>query len=105
MYFDEAGIRHPIYTAEVYLPWNNTWQLLPSLPSWTYDGVQYNMTDTKIVSSNTVTGDYKLHLVGGTHFDYNTDYTDYTRAVWVLNYNGSHHYWYQDSDMYPDMGK
>ena len=63
------------------------------------------MTDTKIVSSNTVAGGYTLYLVGGMNNDPNTGVSTGTRAVWVLKYNGSHHYWYQDSHVYPDMGK
>ena len=89
---------------QIRLPWSNTWQLLPPLPGFTVDGVKYNMTDTKIVSSNTLSGAYDLYLVGGVHNDQNTHVATSTRVVWVLEYNGSHHYWYQACDLYPYMG-
>merc|ERR1712008_184835 len=51
LYLDKAGRFQPVHTVEVYLPWNNTWLELPTLPTVTYDdGSVLNITLTQILS-------------------------------------------------------
>ena len=93
---------HKTRTAEVYLPWSDTWFNLPTLPTFTYDGAQYNITDAQIFSILTEGGYYRLYLVGGMNFDITTTALLPTKHIYYLLYNGTYH-WNQNSDL--DMGK
>ena len=94
---------HKTRTAEVYLPWSDSWFNLPTLPTFTDDGAQYNITDAHIFSILTG-GLYELYLVGGMNFDIARHAVIPTKHIYVLEYNGTYH-WNQNSDLYPDMGK
>ena len=93
---------HKTRTAEVYLPWSDSWFNLPTLPTFTDDGAQYNITDAHIFSILTTGGGYKLYLVGGG--DIARGVVTLTKHIYHLEYNGTYH-WNQDSTLYPDMGK
>ena len=73
MYYDKAGILQPVHTVEVYLPWNNTWLELPTLPTFTDDGSVLDMTFTQILSLPMGSaGLSTVCLLGGEHDDLGT---------------------------------
>ena len=95
---------HQPRSAEVYIPWTNTWFNLPTLPTFTDDdGAQYNITDAHIFSIITE-GGYKLYLVGGMNYDIARQLVLPTKHIYLLEYNGTYH-WNHESALYPDMGK
>ena len=102
-YRDDAGVMHNTNTVEVYQPWSDSWRTLPTLPTLTYYGVQYNITDAHIFSLTT-SGGYSLYLVGGLHSDLTRNTVKPTKHIYILQYNGTYH-WDQDSALYPDLGK
>ena len=104
MYHDDDDVVHQPNTAEVHLPWSDTWFNLPTLPTFTYDGAQYNITDAKIFSILSTSGAYMLYLVGGMSYDSASETLLPTKHIYFLEYNGTYH-WNHESALYPDMGK
>ena len=104
MYEDGAGVVHNIRSVEVYLPWSDTWFNLPTLPTFTDDGVQYNITNAQIFNILLKNGGYKLFLVGGMDYDIEGEALMTTKHIYHLHYNGSYH-WNHNSDLFSDMGK
>ena len=101
---DEGGAGHPVPTAEVYIPWTDSWRPLPALPAWTDSEGSHNMTDTRLMFLTSPDGTLKLHLLGGSSDDWNTGGVDLTPQVWRLLWNcGSRSYsWTADYD--PALG-
>ena len=109
MYQDKAGAFKDVLSVEVYLPWNNTWLELPTLPTWTNDdGTVRNMTFTQILSLTMGSdGVSTVCLLGGEHDDLDTFVVTFTPLVWMLSYHSGNHtyYWDHTTAMRPDMGK
>ena len=92
---------HPISTAEVYLPWKDTWLELPPLPDMRPG---YRMEYTHIFSLHTDNG-LRLHLLGG-YYDQGGGETMYTRNVWRLEWSPSNSsYYWTHGALEPDMGE
>ena len=91
---------HYISSAEVYLPWKDTWLELPPLPD-IYQG--HRMEITRIFSLNTDSG-LRLHLLGG---DYGlaSGGGRYTRSVYQLQWQDSNSSYYWTDHWDPDMGE
>jgi hypothetical protein len=93
MYMDEEGAPHPVPTAEVYIPWTDSWRPLPALPAWTDSDGSNNMTDTRLMFLNGQEGLLMLHLLGGASMDWSIGIESLTPQVWRLDWNdGSHFY-------------
>ena len=103
MYKDAAGVMYNTRAVEVYQPWSDTWFKLPTLPTFTVDGTQYNITEAHIFSILTPDS-YILQLVGGVNYDINIGELLPTKHIYYLLYNGTYH-WNHDSAIVPDMGK
>ena len=55
--YSDKRLPYPINSVEMYLPWNDTWGDLPTLPNWTgADGTVHQMTNTHIMSLMTTDG-------------------------------------------------
>ena len=88
---------HTLSTAEIFLPWNNTWLLLPPLPTVPdTHGHLHRITDAHIFSISGA-GFNQLCLVGAMVYD--TDYSLVypTTDVWCLHFNttSADYDWYQ----------
>ena len=105
-YMDDKGTMHPVSSAELYIPWNNTWVPLPTLPDMTDDdGSVYHMTNTHIMTM-TVAGDgNRLYLVGSESMDLSTLTVHITKTVWELMFNRTSHGHYWDSSTTQAMGE
>ena len=101
---DDGGAGHPVPTAEVYLPWTDSWRQLPDLPAWTDSSGSHNMTATRLMLLTGTAGLLELHLLGGTSTDWSTHRVSLTPQVWRLDWNsGSRSYsWTADWD--PALG-
>ena len=92
-------MEHPISSAEVYLPWKDTWLELPPLPVIDQG---HRMEETRIFSLNT--NRLSLYLLGG-------DYVQarggrmYTRSVWKLQWRASNSSYYWTDEWEPWMGE
>ena len=119
MYRDESGVPHPTPSVELYIPWNNTWVFLPSLPSFTYweplvadqefsafRPHQVNMTVTHLFSLN-IRGGNMLYLLGGSAYDWASPTQKHTSDVWRLEYNQTSrgYYWFRNDFLYPPTGQ
>ena len=84
-YMDDRGTRHPVSGVELYIPWNNTWVPLPTLPDWADDdGSVYHMTDTHIMPMSVAGVCNSLYLVGGTSMDWSTMVFYMTKTVLAM---------------------
>ena len=98
-------MRYPTNSVELYLPWNDTWIGLPTLPELTdVDGIVYNMTHTLIMSLAISGNAYSLHLLGGNNVDFNNPDEEsftYTNNVWQLMRNDGNntYYWAQGHEL------
>ena len=107
MFRDKAGAIQDVLSVEVYLPWNNTWLELPTLPAWTNDaGTVRKITLTQILSLTMSSGS-TVCLLGGEHADLDTYVGTHTPHVWMLSYHRGNHtyYWDHHTALAPDMGK
>jgi len=100
VFLDKAGAFQDVLSVEVYLPWNNTWLELPTLPTTTLaDGSVLNMTFTQIFSLTMGSaGGSTLCLLGGEHADLDRDVGTFTPHVWRLSYHSGNHTYYWDHD-------
>ena len=104
MHLDGAALQ-PTTSVELYLPWNDTWINLPTLPDIKQHGTVLPVTDTLIMSLAIAGGSNSLHLVGGVHQDWNTGATSMTNNVWRLFFHIGNHSYYWDDHYTHDMGK
>ena len=105
-------------SVELYLPWNDTWIDLPTLPQWKefdvkndaewnhdadVDGWEEEMTVTQIMSLANAGRRNILYLLGGANI--RTYRKKMTNKVWWLAFNTGNHsyYWYYSA--YHAMGK
>ena len=89
---------HPVYSVEVYIPWNDTWMDLPPLPD--FGGGQYRMDKTRIMSLPGLAGGGEpgLYLLGGTSSNCSRGEETDTNQVWRLMWDhGSHTYSWTDT--------
>ena len=93
-------MEHPISTAEVYLPWKDTWLELPPLPVIDQG---HRMEDTHIFSLHTG-GGLRLHLLGG-DYDLGGGEGRFTRSVWRLQWEDSNSSYYWTDDLEPVLGE
>ena len=91
---------HTTSSAEVYLPWKDTWLELPPLP--VMDPGHRNQT-TRIFSLHTDSG-LRLHLLGG-FYDQGGGEARYTRSVWRLEWQDSNSSYYWTDDFEPSLGE
>ena len=91
---------HRISTAEVYLPWKDTWLELPPLPDMVPG---HRMEETRIFSLIRDSG-LRLHLLGG---DYGMARGGemFTRNVYQLQWEDSNSSYYWTDEWSPDMGE
>ena len=90
---------HTLSTAEIFLPWNNTWLLLPPFPTLTDPhGRQWRITDAHIFSLNMAAGAYQLCLVGAVVYDVANSGVYPLQRVWCLQYNktSADYHWIMD---------
>jgi hypothetical protein len=95
MHQDRDG-RYSVPTAELYIPWNDTWRLLPDLPA--IPNEKKNVTDATIMylRSDSLGLALGLYLIGGTNVDWSikpVPETMMTKSVWRLT-------WWPDIDAY-----
>ena len=102
---DDKGTMHPVSSAELYIPWNNTWVPLPTLPDWTADGSVHQMTITQVMVMDTAGVANRLYLVGGASMDWSTMTESSIKTVWVLRFNSASHGYYWDSSTTQAMGE
>ena len=93
-------------SVEVYLPWNDTWIDLPTLPDISkHDGSVVPMTDTNILSLDIASSGNRLHLVGGESMNWNTGAMTDVKKVYRLEFDRGNKS-YSWSDHYDhEMGK
>ena len=99
-FYLEEGVLHPISSVEVYLPWNNTWLELPSLP---YMDPGRRMEFTRIFSLN-LEGVPRLHLLGG-DYAHSSGGITLSSTVWGLLWNYTNNSYYWTTKWSPPMGE
>ena len=104
---DEEGRLCPVHSAEVYLPWNNTWLELPPLPLINdQDQDMGELYNSRIFSLNKE-GLLNLYLLGGISGINTEDDNVYTNDVWRLIWDSSNqsYHWTEDKKPSPAMGE
>ena len=86
-FFDDRGVERSVNTAEVYIPWNITWIVLPPLPD-VGDG-SGKISRTAIKYLNAGGGGFLLYLLGGRRVDWHTSTGASARTVWTLVWDNS----------------
>jgi hypothetical protein len=97
----QNGVDHPVHSAEVYLPWNDTWVELPDLPSFRdpKTGTYKNISQTRILSLSNV-----VHLIGGIAIDWKTNSEKISNLVWRLKFNSVNQSFFWTNDVDQPMG-
>ena len=91
---DDIGTFHSVQSVEVYIPWNNTWLDLPSLPDLSDEGDRMDLTS--ILSLTDSAGSF-LYLLGGSSNDWDSGECRETGTVWRLEWDrGSRTYSWRD---------
>ena len=95
----------PTRSVELYIPWNNSWVSLPSLPDFPDDGIVCKMTFTHIMLIDLSGRGNSLYLMGGVDMVW-SPVTEYiTAAVFELVFNSASHSYYWDSALTQHMGE
>ena len=101
-YKDGGSLFYERNSVELYLPWNDTWIDLPTLPEIIYANVLVlNMTSTRIMSMALAGNLNALYLVGGSGVDWNMSDEIVNKSVWQLKYSNVNYsyYWANDTEM------
>ena len=102
-YRDGGGAMPPVHSAEVYIPWNNTWLDLPLLPDLG-DGAG-RMDDVRIMSLTPSGGGSSLNLIGGSSGDYNTGMAFISMKVWTLQWDVGSQTYSWNNRLNPELGR
>ena len=101
-YWDPSDVTIVLSSAELYIPWNNTWVDLPTLPVFRDHDVTLQITNPGMMWLHKPY--YGLYLLGGCSYDLPTGMETCTTDVWNLmpTEDKLSHYW--TSETIPPLG-
>ena len=102
---NEDKVIHSENSVELYLPWNDTWIKLPSLPY--LEGEEDRLYRSHILYLPDLSGPAtsSLYLLGGVSEEWNTGRVEVTNRVWRMLWNIYNNTYFWNNENIPPLGR